>query len=159
MKKDSGTWRQRYQQAHEADFKTHYPIAYADGQYSEPTYPQVSKANGLQKMIENYINWSGYRATRINNIARLPDKQVKTASGLVFSEKRFSKATRKGQADISSTINGRSVMFEVKIGRDKPSEHQLKEQAKERAAGGEYFFTSTPDEFFEQFDSIVNDKK
>lgn len=46
-------------------------------------------------------------------------------------------------------------MFEVKIGNDKPSEHQLKEQDKERRAGGGYEFVKTIDEFLELFDKIL----
>lgn len=149
------SWRKRYRDLHEQDFKTRYPGAYKDGHYTEPKYPDVTKANGLQNAIENIINWSGFRATRINNIARLPDKQVKTASGMIFSEKRFSRATRKGQADISSTINGKSYMWEVKIGNDRPSEHQIKEQEKERKAGGGYEFVKSIYEFLALFDNIL----
>lgn len=149
------TWRERYQQAHEADFKTRYPVAYKDGHYIHPKYPDVNTANGLQKMIENFINWSGYRATRINNIGRLADKIVTEKSGFKFAEKRFTRATRKGQADISSTIKGRSVMWEIKINKDKPSEFQLLEQQKERNAGGEYYFTKTPEDFFELYDGFI----
>lgn len=47
-------------------------------------------------------------------------------------------------------------MWEVKIAKDKPSEHQLKEQAKERKAGGEYFFVHDPNEFFMYYDEIIN---
>lgn len=69
--------------------------------------------------------------------------------------------TRKGTADISATIRdkngiGRSLMIEIKIGSDKASVHQLAEQAKERAAGGIYEFVSTPEQFFELFDKILN---
>lgn len=150
-------WKARYLELHKKQFKEKYPSAWADGHYCQPKYPDVKKANGLQNAIENFINWSGYRATRVNNIARLPDKTITTASGLQFSEKRFSRATRKGQADISSTIKGRSYMFEVKIGSDKPSEHQLKEQQKERAAGGNYEFVKTIEEFLELFDRILSE--
>jgi len=62
--------------------------------------------------------------------------------------------TRKGSADISSTIKGRSVMWEVKVGRDRPRPEQLAEQAKERAAGGMYEFISTPEQFFAIFDTL-----
>jgi hypothetical protein len=63
--------------------------------------------------------------------------------------------TRKGTADISATIRGKSVMIEIKVGRDKPSPYQLAEQQKERAAGGIYEFVSGPDEFFSLYDSLL----
>jgi hypothetical protein len=46
-------------------------------------------------------------------------------------------------------------MWEVKVGKDKPSEYQLKEQQREIKAGGLYFFVHNPDEFFEQLDTII----
>lgn len=150
-------YKKRYQQAHEANFKLQHPVAYADGHYTQPKYPDVKTANGLQNFIENFINWNGYRATRINNIGKLADKVVTEKSGFKFTEKRYTRATRRGAADISATIKGRSAMFEVKIGSDKPSEWQLKEQQKEIAAGGLYYFIKTPEQFLEIYDSIINE--
>jgi hypothetical protein len=46
-------------------------------------------------------------------------------------------------------------MLEIKIGRDRASEYQIKEQILERKAGGVYEFISTPDEFFEIYDKII----
>jgi hypothetical protein len=63
--------------------------------------------------------------------------------------------TRKGTADISATIKGKSVMLEVKVGRDKPSPEQIREQAKERSAGGIYEFVSSPGQFLELYDKLI----
>jgi hypothetical protein len=138
------TAKQRYQQAHEKWFKETYPTAYADGHYAPPKYPIITKANGLTLFCMNYTNFMGYRATRINTTGR----QV--------GGKWIKGTTRRGTADLSLTLKGKSVMIEIKIPPDKPSEHQLKEQAKERAAGGIYEFISTPEQFFELFDRVVN---
>jgi hypothetical protein len=138
------TAKQRYQQAHEKWFKETYPTAYADGHYAPPKYPITTKANGLTLYILNYINWMGYRATRIST------------SGRVVGGKYIYGQTRRGTADISATIKGRSCMFEIKVGKDKASEFQLKEQAKEKAAGGEYYFTHSPEQFFEQYDEFLS---
>jgi hypothetical protein len=106
--------------------------------------PKVNTANGLTLFICNYINWMGYRATRISTTGR------QVGGRWIYG------TTRKGTADISATLKGRSCMFEIKVGKDKASEFQLKEQAKERAAGGEYYFTHSPDEFFEQYDEFLS---
>ena len=136
--------KQRYQQAHEKWFSTEYPNAYRNGHYTHPKMPQVAKANGLTNFIINYVNWMGYRATRISTTGRkIGDKWIKGT-------------TRRGTADISMTVNGRSAMIEVKIGKDKASEHQLKEQERERKAGGIYEFCSTVEEFFEIFDKVLS---
>ena len=86
----------------------------------------------------------GYRATRISTTGRkIGDKWIKGT-------------TRRGTADLSCTINGKSLMLEIKTGRDKPSEHQLKEQERERKAGGIYEFCSSPEDFFVIFDKILS---
>jgi hypothetical protein len=76
--------------------------------------------------------------------------------GRQINGKFIPSATRKGTADISATIKGRSVMIEIKVGKDKPRPEQLAEQQRERQAGGIYEFISTPEQFFTLFDSIVN---
>ena len=138
------TWKQRYQQAHELNFKEKYPTAYADAHYHNPAYPDVRKANGLTLAISNFVNWNGYRATRISSAGR----QV--------GGKYIYGTTRRGTADLSLTLKGRAVMIEIKVGADRASEHQIKEQAKERAAGGVYEFIHNMDQFIEFYDSFLN---
>ena len=134
----------RYHEAHKIHFAKEYPNAFRSGHYTAPAWLKVATANGLTNYIINFVNWSGYRATRISTTGRkIGDKWIKGT-------------TRRGTADISLTIRGKSIMIEVKVGSDKPSEHQLKEQAKERAAGGWYEFVSSPEEFLEIYDRIVS---
>ena len=156
------TPKQRYQAAHEQWFKIQYPNAYKDGFYLEPKIPKVDSANGLTTFICNYLPWMGHRATRINVMGRLIDGVEKQPSGAKIGVKKWlPSSTRKGTADISATIKnangiGRSVMIEIKVGRDKPRPDQLSEQIRERKAGGIYEFIGTPDEFFELYDKILS---
>lgn len=137
------TWcKERYQQAHEADFKEKYPQAYASGNYFTPKMPDVNKSNGLTLAIVNFLLWSGHRATRVSS------------AGRVVKGKYIPGATRKGAADISATVHGKSLMLEIKIGSDKPSEYQLREQSLERKAGGEYLFVKNFDEFLTIYDKL-----
>lgn len=133
----------RFLYAHQEWFKSEYPNAYKDGHYCRPVIPNTAEANGLTSWICQYIIWTGGRATRISSAGR------KLKNG-----KHIPGTTRNGSSDVSSTINGKSVMFEVKVGSDKPSPAQLKEQDRERKAGGEYFFTHDVAEFFKQYDSV-----
>jgi hypothetical protein len=150
------TFKERYNAAHFEYYKVKYPQVVADGFYCSPTLPKYKTANGLTKFITNYILWAGWRATRVNTTGRLVDGIEKTASGLHLSVKKWIPGTtRKGTADISATIKGRSVMIEIKIGKDKASEYQLTEQALERKSGGIYEFISTPDEFFVLYDYVL----
>lgn len=151
------TYKQRYQVAHEQWFKIQYPNAYKDGYYLEPKNPKVDTANGLTTFICNFLSWMNHRATRINVSGRLVDGVEKQPSGAKVGVKKWiPSSTRKGTADISATINGRSVMIEIKVGRDKPRPDQLAEQIRERNAGGIYEFIGTPDEFFDLYFEIVS---
>ena len=142
------TNKQRYSAAHKIWFAQNYPTAFKDGFYAEPKMPIVAKANGLTSFICNYLNWLGHRATRINVSGRkIKDKRT-------GKEKYIKSSTRRGTADISATVKGKSVMIEIKVGRDIISEDQLKEQSKERAAGGIYEFCSSVDEFFIIYDNL-----
>jgi hypothetical protein len=137
-------WKIRYTEAHYKHTLERTPSVVKDGHYAPPIMPKVATANGLTLMICNYINWMGWRATRINTMGRQ------------IGSKWIKGTTRRGSSDISSTVLGRSIMWEVKVGKDKPSEHQLAEQAKERKAGGEYYFVHTPEEFFLLLDEFLN---
>jgi hypothetical protein len=61
----------------------------------------------------------------------------------------------KGSADISATIQGRSVKIEIKIGRDRQSQAQLDYQADIERAGGIYVIIKTLEDFFQWFDNFL----
>ena len=150
------TYKQRYTEAHKENFARAYPKAYADGLYCEPKIPKVKTANGLTTFICNFLLWKRHRATRINSTGRLIDGTEKGPTGNVIGVKKWIPgSTRKGTADISATIQGRSVMIEIKVGNDKPSDYQMKEQQLERNAGGVYEFIKTPEMFFDLYDKIL----
>jgi hypothetical protein len=122
-----------------------YPAGFiaAGGHTQKVDFPCVAKANGLTKAIIKFLTWRGHRATRIN------------VSGRVINGKYVHSTTRRGTADISATINGKSVMLEIKSGKDKPSEHQIKEQILERDSGGVYEFIYNINGFFDWYDGFV----
>lgn len=149
-------WKARYNEAHEMNFRQQYPGAYDSGHYCKPPYPKINTSNGLTTFIINFITWNGYRATRINVSGRLIEAPQRQESGIVLKTKKYMySATRKGSADVSSTIKGKSYMFEIKIGADKPRPDQLKEQERERRAGGEYLFIKTVHDFLTVWDGIM----
>ena len=146
----------RYQQAHELDFAKNYPTAYADGHYFKPKMPDCRTANGLTQAIVKFILWNGYRATRIASSGRIVKSPERQASGTILQTAKYIPgSTRKGTADISATIKGKSVMIEIKVGNDRPSPEQLREQELERNAGGCYEFIGTFEEFLVLYDGIV----
>jgi len=150
------TWKQRYAEAHRKFQDREYPASTKDFGWISPIYPDVRTSNGLTRMILYFLKWEGWRATRITSSGRIIKTPQQQASGVsLMTNKYIPSTTRKGAADVSSTIAGRSVMWEVKIGRDRPSEWQLQEQELERKAGGEYFFIHDADEFFTLYDAFI----
>ncbi len=103
-------------------------------------------------MIHNFLDWEGFRVTRVNTQGQHMMEKYK---GKIVSHGYRPSQTRRGTADLSATIRGRSVMMEIKAGRDRPSEHQLREQEIERRAGGIYEFIYTPDDFFNLYDKLI----
>ena len=143
---NSISYKQLYEEKRLKWYAANRPNAVACNLVPVVKFPKVETANGLTTFIENYIIWDGYRATRISS------------SGRVVGGKYIKGRTRKGAADLSATINGRSAMFEVKVGKDKPSEYQLREQQMERAACGIYEFIYTPEQFIEVYNKILRNE-
>lgn len=111
-----------------------------DGHFVEPENPVISTSNGLTRFITDYATWMGCHANRINT------------SGRQVNGKWITGTTKKGTADISMIICGRSIHLEIKAGNDKPSEAQLKQQEQIRRAGGVYEFVHNIEEYFLIFD-------
>lgn len=61
-----------------------------------------------------------------------------------------------GTADISATINGRSVKIEVKVERDRQSEAQRLYQACIEQAGGIYLIVRSFEQFYEWYNEEFN---
>lgn len=145
-------WRSRYTAAYHDHQSREYPSATKDFGFVDTKYPCITKANGLTQAVVNFLNWSGHRATRVQVQGQM---MIEKYRGHVVNHGFRPTTTRKGTADISATIAGRSVMIEIKADNDKPSGAQILEQARERAAGGQYEFIYNIDQFFEWYDGFV----
>ena len=101
-------------------------------------------ANGLTRCIIAYLKYKGWQAERINTTGIPIDsrRQVTDITGRTRSIGSLTwrpSGSTVGSADISATINGRSVKIEVKIGKDRQSEAQRQYQAAIEQAGGLYY--------------------
>jgi len=100
-------------------------------------------ANGLTKCIITFIQLKGGQAERINSTGRPIDNRTTYTDAVgiirtIGSIEWIKGTSTNGTADISSTIKGRSVKIEVKIGNDRQSEAQKDYQHAIEAAGGIY---------------------
>ena len=82
----------------------------------------VNKANGLTKAVIHWIRLHGGQAERISVTGRRIDMRKRHTNVLghhqvTGSVKWIPGSMQRGSADVSSTILGRSVKVEIKIGR------------------------------------------
>lgn len=116
-------------------------------------------ANGLTKCIVHWLNLNGWQAERISTTGRYIDNS-KIVTDVLGNRKKIGSGKyikgngTNGSADISATIKGRSIKWEVKM-KDKQSEAQKKYQESIEKAGGFYFIVHNFDEFMEQYKYII----
>ena len=150
----SQSWKDKYQKAHEVDFMVRYPTAYADGHYTKPKVPDPKSTNGITRIIQNFLMWSGHYANRINVAGRQVGRMMRTEAGNVFDDRKWIKSsTRKGTSDLVCSIKGQMVCIEVKNAatKDRLSVHQEKERSAVRKSGTEYVIISSIEQFFEWY--------
>ena len=97
-------------------------------EYAIPTPKYSDKtANGLTRCIMDYIRLNGGYCVRVNT-----QGQYRTGIGWTKS------TTTKGTPDITAIVNGMAISIEVKVGKDRLSEHQIKQADAISSAGGLY---------------------
>lgn len=126
----------------------HTPVHYlAKSKYRDDT------ANGLTKCIIDYIRLNGGQAERVNTMG-IPKDTRQTVTDVLGRTYTIGGinwrpgGSTNGSADISATIEGRSVKIEVKIGRDEQSEAQKEYQRRIEAAGGLYYIAHDFTDFY-----------
>ena len=115
-------------------------------------------ANGLTKCITTFLNLKGHQAERINTMGRVIDNTKFVTDSVGFtrrigSTKYIPTTGTKGSADISATINGRSVKIEIKM-KDVQSDNQKKYQADIERAGGVYFIARNWEQFLIEYNKL-----
>jgi len=117
-------------------------------------------ANELTKAVITFIKLKGGQAERISNTGRyVDDSKIFTdvigRTRKIGSGKYIKGSGTNGTADISATINGRSVKIEIKIGADRQSEAQKKYQDDVERAGGIYLIAKTWEGFINEYNKIT----
>jgi hypothetical protein len=137
------TWQKLLKQLKLEYMQKSTPQAFeASGGYTIKVLPYTDKtANGLTKCIEDFIKYQGGYANRISTTGLM--RKIK-------GEMKYTKGnSNKGAADVRILFNGRCADIEIKIGRDKQSDAQKKEQARIERAGGLYFIARNFPDFLE----------
>lgn len=131
-----------------------------------PNNPYLPKAtysdatsNGLTKCVIDYIMLRGFHAERINSTGAIKDNRKTSTDVLgnirtIGSVQWIKSTTQNGTADISATIQGRSVKIEIKCkatGDRYQSEAQKEYQKQIENAGGTYIIVRTFEDFYNWF--------
>lgn len=165
------TWHQRYETAHRKYQQQEYPSATKDFGWLSTNFPDTRKANGLTRMIVQYLLWEGHHAERTNNMGRPVAKlapKMNIHSGEVEMKQigtEWLKGTGTlGKSDIKGHINNPAFRFpvpvyiEVKIGRDTQRPDQVKYEKQVTKSGALYTIVKTPEDFFEFYDWVMRMK-
>jgi len=114
-------------------------------------------AGSLTKAVKAAIELMGGQCERISHMGRSLDNRYSYTDVLdrtktIGSVKYIPSTGTNGTADLSATIQGRSVKIEVKIGKDRMSEAQKIYCEKVEAAGGIYIIARSYSQFVEELE-------
>lgn len=113
-------------------------------------------ANELTKTICKFIAYIGGQAERISNQGQYRDN-TKVVTDVLGRKRTIGSGTwTKGQgtngtADISAIYRGKSFKIEVKIGKDRMSQAQLRYKQEVERAGAFYIIARNFDDFINEF--------
>ncbi len=114
------------------------PHCYPEFKYTDNT------TNGLTKCIIDFVRLKGGYSERVNTQGQYNAKIGKFTKGM----------TRKGTPDIVCSIGGKFVSVEVKVGKDRQSEHQMKIEEEIKRSAGVYFIAKDFASFIEFYNTI-----
>lgn len=122
--------------------------------FGKPGKKKASPANQLTDAVMRYMRSLRCAVARINTTG-IYDQEL--------GRYRFSGSTN-GVEDVSGTLPitiqglkiGLTVAVEIKIGKDRLSEDQIKRKENIEKAGGHYIVAKTFDQFKKEFDQIVH---
>lgn len=142
-----------------ANAKAHPQFA----KYAPKAKYRDDNANGLTRCIIDFIRLNGWQAERINTTGVPIDRRRQVTDVLGHTRTIGSVEWRKGggtvgSADISATINGRSVKIEIKAGRDRQSQAQRQYQAALEQAGGVYYIAKDFTSFVAWYKATFSDE-
>lgn len=158
-------WKERYTAAYREHFRAKYPEAWRAGHCPGVVIPEYKKANGLRKLCCSYMKWTGHHLEPTNNMGRPIEKfapKFNVFSGKVekipigFDWQKG--AGINGSSDCKGHFNSKNhkfpipVYLEVKIGRDRQSDDQIKYEKIITDTGALYQVVKIPEDFFTFYD-------
>jgi hypothetical protein len=106
-----------------------------------------SNSNALTNAIQDFIKFSGGYSNRISTVGTM--RKINGAMKWTTGN------SNKGAADIRALYKGISIDIEVKVGKDKLSEAQIKEAARIESAGGSYIVARDFPSFLDKWNEVI----
>jgi len=117
-------------------------------------YGNTGHREYLSRWLEAVICWiiqnDGYLAKKVETVG----KKIKNKANKEIYIKH--RAAKKGEPDVTSTIAGRTVYWEVKVGADTVKDDQRDFHDRARNAGALVFVVKSVDEFFINYDNLIS---
>ena len=128
--------------------KQRYPLPVKEYFYSQTGHRQyLSKF--LESVITKLVNKSGNFAKKVETTGA----KIKTKTGKEIYVKAGHKV--KGEPDVMTIIDGRTIYFEVKVGSDRLSTDQANMISRLEQAGARVYVVKTVDDFFNIYEKIA----
>ena len=126
-----------------------------------PLYKPTT-ANGLTRMVIDWLRLSGHQTERVGNTGRLIDRS-KIVYNCIGQARRIGsvewiKGTgTDGTSDIHAVVKGMAIKIEIKAGKDRQSEAQRRYQESIERNGGVYMIVRTFEDFLNWYDQFIKD--
>ena len=118
--------------------------------------PQSAAAT--ERLVVEFMRLSGHSASKVSvqgTYKKGEDYQTPVGK-IVGQGKYIPSGGRKGHADVSSSIYGLTVMWELKYSKsDRQSPEQKKFQREIESSGGLYFLFNSIDHFYELYQDLI----
>lgn len=100
-------------------------------------------SNGLTECVLKWLTLKGHYTSRIQSQGQFNEKLGVWTKSTV----------RRGIGDVMAIIGGRSIMIEIKVGRDRQSDHQKRTESEVTESGGLYLIVRSFSDFLTWYES------
>ena len=128
-----------------------------------PSAWKPTTANGLSRMITDWLRLNGHHCERIANMGRVVDntKTYVDCIGMtrtIGSKKWIKGSGTRGTSDLHAVLKGRAVFIEIKAtATDRQSSYQKQYQMDVERSGGHYWLVRSFGQFLELYDNFIEE--
>ena len=157
---------QEYEQMYLNELTLKYPAAMKTGYFEVSyKYKKPKSASQVEALIMKFLKLKGHQAQKITTMGVYRDNKKITTDIIgrtrIAGKGKWTPGTAtKGAADISSSVYGVKVDWEVKFAKsDKQTKQQKDFETDVTRAGGYYIIVHNPDDFYDKYYKLMTDPK